>query len=446
MQISLPEHVTEIIERLEDAGYEAYAVGGCVRDCCLGRTPKDWDITTSAKPMQIKSIFKKTFDTGIEHGTVTVVLGGLGYEVTTYRIDGIYKDSRHPESVSFTSNLTEDLKRRDFTINAMAYNKKAGLVDVFGGRGDLEKGIIRCVGNAQERFSEDALRMLRAVRFSAQLGFEIEKETAEAIRALSATLKNISAERIQTEIVKLITSDHPEKMADVYKLGLSRVFLPEFDVMMEAEQINPHHIYTVGMHTIKVMENVPPERELRLSALFHDVAKPKCTTLDENGINHFKGHPKEGAKMTKTILKRLKFDNHTIDRVCHFVLWHDANPELTPKSVRRLVSKIGRDYYPEMFALKRADVKGQNPVFADEKLRRIDEYEKLYNEIISAGECIDIKSLKVNGSDLIKEGFEEGAVIGSCLKELLHLVIEDPELNERETLLTIAREQFLERN
>ena len=337
-----------------------------------------------------------------------MLIEGETYEVTTYRIDGEYKDFRHPDSVSFTDELSEDLKRRDFTINAMAYNNKTGLVDLFGGTEDLKNGIIRCVGNAEERFSEDALRMLRAVRFSAQLGFEIESSTAEAVKKLAATLNKISVERIQTELVKLITSEHPEKMETVYALGLSKIFLPEFDIMMGSEQKNPHHIYTVGMHTIKVMENVPPDRELRLSALFHDIAKPKCTTLDENGINHFRGHPEEGEKMTRAILRRLKFDNHTIDRVCHFVLWHDANPELNPRSVRKMVNKIGKDYYPQMFALKRADIKGQNPVFADEKLKRIDEYERIYEGIIASGECVDIKSLKINGSDLIKEGFKEG--------------------------------------
>ncbi|MCR5784125.1 MAG: CCA tRNA nucleotidyltransferase [Eubacterium sp.] len=446
MHIYLPKQVETIIEELNKEGFEAYAVGGCVRDSYMGRTPEDWDITTSAKPEQVKKIFKKTFDTGIEHGTVTVVMDKENFEVTTYRVDGEYRDFRHPESVSFTSDLKEDLMRRDFTINAMAYNHKEGLIDVFDGIKDLDAGIIRCVGVAEERFSEDALRMLRAVRFSAQLGFDIEEKTKEAIKKLSPTLEHISSERVQSELVKLLMSDNPGKIEEAYNLGLTKVFLPEFDIMMVSEQINPHHIYTVGMHTIKVMENVPKDRILRISALLHDVAKPDCTTLDSRGINHFKGHPEKGAQMARKILRRLKFDNNTVERVCHFVLWHDANPELTPKSVRKMVSKIGKDYYPDMFALKRADVKGQNPKFAPEKLRRIDEYERLYNEIINKGECVDVKSLAINGGDLIKEGFEQGQVIGSALKELLSLVIENPELNEKETLLTIAKEQFLERN
>ena len=323
MRMKLPEHVNRIIHRLQKEGYDAYAVGGCVRDTLLGREPKDWDITTSARPEIVKSLFSHTIDTGIQHGTVTVMLDHVGYEVTTYRIDGEYEDSRHPKEVIFTGNLVEDLKRRDFTINAMAYNDESGLVDAFEGEQDLKKGIIRCVGNPHDRFGEDALRMLRAVRFAAQLGFSIEERTKVAVADLAPTLAKVSAERIQMELVKLLTSANPQEMREVYELGLSRVFLPEFDRMMETPQHNKHHMYTVGEHTIHALEAISEDKVLRLAILLHDVAKPLCITTDEEGQDHFKGHPQEGAKMAKEILRRLKFDNDTINHVCLFVRYHD---------------------------------------------------------------------------------------------------------------------------
>ena len=274
----LPENVNYIIRTLSEHGCEGYAVGGCVRDMLLGRTPQDWDITTSAKPEQVKEIFSHTIDTGIEHGTVTVMLGHEGYEVTTYRIDGEYEDARHPKEVTFTANLVEDLKRRDFTINAMAYNETAGLVDVFDGAGDLERKVIRCVGNPTERFTEDALRMLRAVRFAGQLGFSITPETKEGVRTLAPSIQKVSAERIQAELVKLLVSDHPEEIRTAYELGLTAQFLPEFDRMMETGQQNIHHCYTVGEHTIHAVCGVRKDKVLRLTMLLHDVAKPLCVT------------------------------------------------------------------------------------------------------------------------------------------------------------------------
>ena len=314
MRIQLPVKVDNIIKTLEAAGYEAFAVGGCIRDSVLGRTPQDWDITTSAKPQDVKRLFSHTIDTGIQHGTVTVMLEHEGFEVTTYRIDGEYEDARHPKEVTYTVNLLEDLKRRDFTINAMAYNESRGLVDAFDGMGDLQKKVIRCVGNPKERFTEDALRMLRALRFAAQLGFEVEEQTFAAIRELAQTIEKISAERIQTELVKLLTSDHPELIREVYTSGISDVILPEFSVLMQTEQNNPHHCYTVGEHTIHVVQQVENQKVLRLAALFHDIAKPVCKTTDETGVDHFYGHPKEGAKMAHRIFRRLKFDVDTMQK------------------------------------------------------------------------------------------------------------------------------------
>ena len=377
MEMKLPEGVRRIIAELSAHGHEAYVVGGCVRDSLLGRPAHDWDITTSATPQEVKTCFRRTIDTGIQHGTVTVMLGKMGYEVTTYRLDGIYEDARHPKEVTFTSNLIEDLKRRDFTINAMAYNESRGLVDVFGGQEDLTQGVIRCVGDPCERFTEDALRMLRAVRFSAQLGFMIEEGTKEAIRQLSPTIAKISAERIREELMKLLVSEHPEELRAVYELGLTAVFLPEFDRMMETPQNTPHHCYTVGEHTIHAVCGVPADPVLRVTMLFHDVAKPKCRTTDENGRDHFHGHPVEGQKMTEEILRRLKFDNATITRVSRLVRWHDCRPELKAKSVRRAVNRMGEDLYPDIFAVNRADIRAQSDYHRQEKLAAVDSFERI---------------------------------------------------------------------
>lgn len=301
--IELPERVKEILDTIMEAGYEAYAVGGCIRDSILGRKPNDWDITTSASPYEIKELFRRTVDTGIQHGTVTVMMDKEGFEVTTYRIDGDYKDGRHPSEVTFTASLKEDLRRRDFTINAMAYNEQNGLVDIFGGMQDIADGVIRCVGEPRERFSEDALRIMRAVRFSAQLGYQIEEKTKAAIEELAPTLKKISAERIQVELVKLVTSKHPEELLTAYETGITSVILPEFDLCMETEQHNPHHLYNVGMHTIHAMEVIPADKVLRLAMLFHDMGKPVCRETDERGIDHFHGHPQVSEEITGKVLR-----------------------------------------------------------------------------------------------------------------------------------------------
>ena len=273
VRIQIPEHAREVIATLQNAGYEAYVVGGCVRDSILGRVPQDWDITTSARPEEVKALFHRTIDTGIRHGTVTVMMDKEGYEVTTYRIDGVYEDGRHPREVTFTPSLREDLKRRDFTINAMAYNEEEGLVDLFGGMEDIEGGVIRCVGNAAERFNEDALRILRAVRFSAQLGYGIEEETGRAIRELAENLKRISAERIQAELIKLLVSPHPDTLRVAYEMGITKVILPEFDRCMETPQNHPHHCYSVGEHLLVALQTVEPRKELRLVMLLHDIGK-----------------------------------------------------------------------------------------------------------------------------------------------------------------------------
>lgn len=435
MKMILPEKVNFIIHTLQEHGFEGYAVGGCVRDAMLGRVPQDWDITTSAKPEQVKALFKHTIDTGIQHGTVTVMLDHEGFEVTTYRIDGEYEDARHPKEVLFTSNLLEDLRRRDFTINAMAYNEKDGLVDAFDGLGDLKRGIIRCVGVAEERFTEDALRMLRAVRFAAQLGFEIESLTKAAVCKLAPNLKKVSAERIQIELVKLLTSGHPEEIKTAWEAGLTSIFLPEFDKMMETAQNNPHHKYSVGEHTIVGLCGVAPDKVLRLTMLLHDVAKPVCKTTDEAGIDHFYGHEQKGEEMARAILRRLKFDNDTTGRVCKLVRCHDHMPALTEKSVRKAIYRNGIEQYPALFAIKRADTLAQSGYKQAEKLEALTQYKTIYEGIMEKQQCLSIKELAVNGADLITLGMTPGKAIGETLKQLLELVLEEPELNTKEKLI-----------
>lgn len=434
MKIQLPEKVKVIIQTLEAAGYEAYAVGGCVRDSVLGRIPADWDITTSALPEQVKELFHRTIDTGIEHGTVTVMMDKEGFEVTTYRIDGEYRDHRHPEQVNFTGELKEDLRRRDFTINAMAYNDRCGMVDAFGGIEDLKHGVIRCVGVAGERFEEDALRILRAVRFAAQLGFEIEKETADAARALAGNLKDISAERIQTELVKLLVSPHPEMLRTAYELGITRVVLPEFDVMMETPQHHPHHMYSVGEHTLKALEFTDPEKVLRLSVLFHDFGKPQTrTTVD--GVDHFHGHANVSAQETVRIMRRLKFDNATMDQVKRIVLYHDARPQPDERHIRRLLHRAGEDIFPGLFQVMGADILAQSEYRKIEKLVNLERVHQVYDEILKRKDCISLKNLQVTGKDLIAAGMEPGKKIGEILNQMLEDVLETPEHNEREYLL-----------
>lgn len=442
MHIQLPDKVHKIIETLEAAGYEAYAVGGCVRDSILGREPNDWDITTSAKPDETKRLFARTIDTGIKHGTVTVMLDKEGFEVTTYRIDGVYEDSRHPKEVTFTASLEEDLKRRDFTVNAMAYNERTGLVDIFDGLADIEQKMIRCVGNAEERFTEDALRMLRAVRFSAQLGYEIEEETKQAIRRLSPQLNRISAERIQAELVKLVISPHPDYFRTAYETGITKQILPEFDICMETNQNNPHHCYTVGEHILHAMQETMPDKVLRLGMLFHDIGKPQTLSTDDKGITHNKGHAELGEKMTKKILRRLKFDNDTIDKVSKIVLYHDQEVGLTPSGVRRALNRMGEDIFVMLFEVQYADILAQSDYLREEKLQKLTYKKEIYEGICQRKECLNLKDLAVTGSDLIALGIPAGRQIGEILNDLLDIVLEEPARNTREELLRICKEKI----
>ena len=392
MRIEMPRDVEWIIGKIRDHGFEAFAVGGCVRDTLLGREPGDWDITTSAKPEEVKGIFGKTVDTGLQHGTVTIIKNRNGYEVTTYRIDGEYHDGRHPESVEFTSNLKEDLKRRDFTINAMAYSHETEIVDEFGGMDDLEHQVIRCVGLAHDRFTEDALRILRAIRFAAQLGFEIEAETYKAISDIAPNLKNVSKERIQVELTKLLLSDYPEKMMMVDATGICPYVTADFGEVFGKECAD----------SVAKIKTLPKEKSLRWAGFLRHMEPLKV----------------------RAILKGLKLDNETIDN--GRIMVEAAQTPLIPEKpqIRRFLSKMSRYQFEGCLYLKELD--GDS---------NIEEIRRLWQEIEADGDCISLKMLAVNGGDLMAAGVEKGKILGETLAWLLDLVLEHPELNNKETLL-----------
>ncbi len=451
VKIKMPPGAAFIIDELNKNGFEAYIVGGCVRDSLLGKHPHDWDITTSATPYQVKDIFKKTVDTGLQHGTVTVLVDKAhsgndeyAYEVTTYRVDGIYEDHRRPKEVSFSKSLTEDLKRRDFTINAMAYNDGEGVVDIFGGKDDLDKHLVRCVGVPSDRFDEDALRILRAVRFAAQLGFDIDEPTKEAMKNQAKYLEDISAERIREEFTKLITSDNPDMIRMAYEMGLTKIFLPEFDAMMDTQQNNPNHMYSVGEHTIKVMENVPKDTVLRYAALLHDVAKPVCRTTDEKGIDHFYKHPVVGSGLARDIMKRLKFDNDTTARVERLVLYHDygIGGEIGIKSVRRFLAKLGMENFDDFMAIREADRLAQSDYNQEYKIENIKKLKTMYETVKNENPCLKIADLAIDGNDLMKLGMKPGKSMGDMLKYLLDEVLDEPKLNEKNKLIEMVNKKL----
>ena len=447
MRIEMPDNANRIITTLEAAGYEAYIVGGCVRDAVLGRIPGDWDITTSARPEQVKELFKRTIDTGIKHGTVTVMFDKEGYEVTTYRIDGEYTDHRRPDEVQFTSSLDEDLKRRDFTINAMAYSHKDGIIDIFGGIEDLNNKVIRAVGNPGDRFDEDALRILRAIRFAGQLGFDIERDTKTAMIVRAEHLTKISAERIRVELVKLLTSAHPEKLIDAYVMGITNYILPEFDRMMERPQNNPYHLYNVGVHSIEAVKNIEPDEALRIAALLHDVGKPDSYVVGEDGLDHFYGHDKKGQEIAKDILKRLRFDNETIKLVTKLISWHDYALSSLPskKTFRKALNKMGADFFPTLIKIKKADMAAQSDYRLEERRNVLDGLCRMYEEIMTEKDCLTIKDLAVNGSDLIAVGVKPGERMGQILQYLLDKVLDEPRLNDKNILLNMVNE-YLKQN
>ena len=432
-----------ILDKLNKAGFEGYVVGGCVRDSLLNKEPKDWDICTNAKTDEIMQIFKgfNIIETGIKHGTVTIMLDNEGYEVTTYRVDGVYTDGRHPDSVFFTSSLKEDLARRDFTINALAYSKNEGLKDYFNGKEDLENGIIRCVGNGEERFEEDALRILRALRFSSVLGFTIEDNTKKAIFNKIENLRNISKERINVEIVKMLNGFNVEYVLKEFREVLAFV-IPEIKEMFDFKQNNKHHKFDVWEHTINVIKNSDVGL-LRVAALFHDIGKPKTYSFSE-GQGHFYGHSKVSSDIAEKVMVGLKFSNAEIEKVTTLIKYHDVVFSPTKKFVLRMLNKIGEENLRLLIELRKADIKGQGMVIeGDDRLERVLLVEDILNNL-EEDSCFSLKSLSVNGRDLIELGYKQGKEIGLVLNELLNMVIEGNIENDKEKLLKVAKEKLVE--
>lgn len=439
--LQLDSGAEKIIDILYAHGYEGYIVGGCVRDLLLGKTPQDWDITTNARPEEIKSIFAKTADTGLKYGTVTVLLGGRGYEVTTYRVDGIYKDARRPEEVRFSASLKADLSRRDFTVNAMAYNREDGLIDCFGGEADLKNKTLRTVGDPGERFAEDALRMLRAVRFSCVYDLAIGEETLGAIRKNSAALSLISRERCREELNKILLSSRPGAGVDLLQeAGLLIHLVPEAALMVGFVQNSPHHHLDVFGHTLLVLDGVAAKLTLRLAALFHDIGKPAVYTEDEQGHGHFYNHHVIGAQITRLALTRLKYDRDTIERVCTLVREHMSRFHfLRDKSTKRFINRVGADNLDDLFALQEADIRGSRPPY---EFERLDTLRNEVARILEQEEPLTLKDLAVNGHDLKRCGIEPGEEMGRILNALLERVLEDPGLNTRKKLLKMVKEKI----
>lgn len=438
MNIQLTKDVSYILNNLEDNGYEAYIVGGSVRDSLLNRKIADYDITTKALPEDIIKFFPHTIPTGIKHGTITVVLDKSNYEVTTYRIDGEYSDNRHPDEVTFTTSLKEDLSRRDFTINAMAYNSYDGLIDLFNGINDLNEGIIKCVGEAHKRFNEDSLRMLRAVRFACQLNFAIEDTTYEAIVENSFLLKNVSSERIREELIKILMSSVPSRGINMLlHTGLLDYIVPELKETVGFDQRNPHHDKNVFDHIMAVLDNSPENIAVRLAALLHDIGKPRTFSIDKKGIGHFYGHNVVSAEMAEQILRRLKFDNNTIKKVLIIITEHmSAYSVMKNRTLKKFIARVGPENLEELFQLQIADSKGHK-ASADYSpiLKRREEVKK----ILDSGEVFTISGLKINGDDLIKLGIKPGKEIGVILNKLLDMVMAEPNLNHKETLIEIVK-------
>lgn len=435
MEIKLPEQVNRALELLHDSGFEAYVVGGCVRDIIMGRIPGDFDITTSALPEEIKRVFLgfRIIETGMKHGTVSVVMDGETFEITTYRVDGEYSDGRHPDTVCFSKSLEEDLKRRDFTINAMAFNYEEGLIDPFDGREDIKRKVIRCVGNADKRFEEDSLRILRALRFASVLGFEIEGNTHKASFENKSGLRIVSRERVREELCKLIVGINVRRVLNE-NIEILGEIIPEFLPMKGFEQRNPHHVYDVLGHTAAAVSEASKDLTVRLAALFHDIGKPVCFSVDANGVGHFYGHSEKSAAMTDEIMKRLRFGNEIRNNVVMLVRFHDRQIELQEKAVKRVLNKLGTEGFNKLLELKKADNAAQAPEYG---FRR--EYysciEEIYGKIMSEKACFSIKDLAADGNDVMEAGVKQGPEVGKLLRRLLDDVIEGRVSNEREELI-----------
>lgn len=439
IDIFIPSYCKKIMDLLQKGGFEAYIVGGCVRDSLMGKIPNDYDITTNATPNEMLECFKgqRVVKTGLKHGTITVVLENKNIEVTTYRIDGDYLDNRHPKSVEFTKSLKEDLKRRDFTSNALAFNQKNGLIDLFNGENDIKNSVLKCVGNPDKRFSEDGLRILRALRFSSVLDFEIENETAKSIHKNKNLLKNISSERVFAEFKKLLCGKNAQKVLLEFK-DVIAVIIPEIKPCFDFDQHTKYHCYDVYTHIVKTVSASENDERLRLSAFFHDIGKPEVYFADENNVGHFFGHNKESVKKTNNALNRLKCDNETKNFVLDMVYYHDFEIALDEKSVKRFLNKTSPEFLRQLVKIKRADA------FAHAKnYRNREEYLtsllSILEKIEAENQCFSLKNLAINGRDLIENGFSEGEKIGKTLNYMLESVINGEVKNEKEELLKLIK-------
>jgi len=439
---NLPQQVDTALRRLTDADFEAYIVGGSVRDALLGRTPGDYDITTSALPEETETVFdgERIIETGLQHGTVTVLLDGQPLEITTYRIDGDYTDARHPDAVTFTRSLREDLARRDFTINAMACDQAGNVVDLFGGRADLEAHTIRCVGDPVRRFSEDALRILRALRFASTLDFTIEPKTEAALREKKYLLKNVSAERVREELTKLLCGAAVRRILMDYP-DVIGVVLPEILPSVGFEQRHPCHIYTVYEHCAVAVENVPPDPVLRWSALLHDLGKPLICTADPDGTRHFYGHANRSAELAAAPLARLKFDTATRDRILTLVAVHDRRIEPAVPAVKRALGKLTPEVFSQLIAIKRADNLAQAPHLRDRQAG-LDMLEQTAAEILESQVCFSLRDLAVSGDDLLALGVPKGPAVGRLLRALLDAVIDGKADNEKAALIEFLKKEI----
>lgn len=442
-KINLPEDVIEIMTVIKEYGATSYVVGGCVRDSILDREPHDWDICTPALTIELLAKFKekgyRVIPTGLQHGTITVYLNGKNYEITTFRRDGKYSDGRHPDSVEFTSDLVFDLERRDFTINAMAYNLEEGLIDPYCGYEDIYDRKIRCVGNPDDRFREDGLRILRALRFSCQLDFTIEEETKKSMLKNSSLIKHISMERINSEFVKMIESKNISSFLMRSYSDIIVEFIPEVKYMIDFYQNNPYHYLDVFEHSCEVLMACKINNAdliTKLASFFHDIGKPHCYQEDEYGIRHFKGHGKVSADMTDIIMRRLKFDNNTRTKVVQLVYYHDASVEIGKKYIRRWLNKIGVDQFKRLLKLRQADIMGQSELNREERLQKLDSVNNCLEETLIEESVFSIKDLKINGKDVMKYMMmNECPEVGYWLKYILDLVIDGVLQNSREDLI-----------
>ncbi len=443
MDIRMPGPVRDVLDRLEASGFEGWLVGGCVRDSLLGRDPQDWDVTTNARPEEIQRAMGglQTYDVGIRHGTVTVLSGGMPVEATTYRADGAYPDHRRPESVAFSDSLEEDLARRDFTVNALAWHPARGLADPFGGREDLEKRLLRAVGEPRRRFEEDALRILRGLRFAATLGFTLEEETDRALREKRELLGVVSGERVREEMTRLLCG---EQAARVLREHPEVVFtvLPELAPLEHCAQETPYHCWDVWEHTLHAVEAAPPQAEVRWAALLHDCGKPEVKTVDAAGQAHFYGHDRRGEEITRGVLERLRFSAAQREEIAGLVGLHGTPLDPPEKRVRRLMSRLGPEGFFRLTALKKADAAAHAPAFRAERTRWVEQAEDLARELLAHREPLGVRELAVNGRDLQQAGMDPGPAMGGLLRRLLEQVWDGGLPNEKEPLLQAAREEM----